>query len=168
VFAVAFIALAVWQYQFVLGIIGLFILLMAGQELNHVRFTTVLSNSVLGDVGSSSIAKVKHNSTFQEVIELTKNQKLHNFLVLDSEDKIVGTLPHWFIKSAIKEPEKYNQVSDLMSNNYRLMDESTPLDDVFNIIQNDGLAIIGITRNNEMVGSIDRDQLSHYISSNTI
>lgn len=168
VFAVAFIILAVWQYQFVLGIIGLFIFLMAGQELNHVKLTTLLSSFKLQDLNNFNIAQVQHDTTFQKVKELIKEQKLKNFLVFNSEAQIIGTLPQWFIKSALKEPEKYTEVSDLMSINYRLIDDQTLLEDVFNLMQNDGLAIIGVTRNNELIGSVDRDQLSQYISSNTI
>lgn len=168
-FAISFLAFSIWNSQFILGIIGLFIYFMAGQELKHVKLTNLLSTFKVADLINPDQGPVLINQMerFEDINEKMHTTKSSNFIVVDDDKNPVGTLPHWFIKSALKEPNKYVYISDLMSDNYKSIDVNTSLEDVFNTMQSDGLAIIGVMEEEKMNGSIDRDQLSRFIATNS-
>lgn len=165
--AIAFAVYALYAGFFMLLIIGPFVYFMAGQEYRQVLLSEIMKNTKLGSIAITSFTKVYENYSTSEFLQETADTDELSFLVYDNEEKIAGSLPVLFVEEIKKNPNKYNTVRDIASDKHRLLDADNSIDQAFQIMKTEGIAIVGIVEKEKVVGVVDRTTISKFIFENS-
>ncbi|MBK8347546.1 MAG: site-2 protease family protein [Saprospiraceae bacterium] len=163
VFAIGFVIFGVFNQQIVLALIGLFIFMMAGQEYNQTRIMAILSEVTVGDIMRTSFTKLHISDLYSTVIDKYYREGEHNFLVFDSMGNISGTIPELFIKDTIKSNSMDKSINQMMSTKTANVSPDDKLKDVIEIMRNGGVAIVGVEKDNQLIGVLDRNNIENYI-----
>jgi len=163
VFAIGFVVFGVFNQQIVLALIGLFIFMMAGQEYNQTRIMAILSEVTVGDIMRTSFTKLHISDLYSTVIDKYYREGEHNFLVFDSMGNISGTIPELFIKDTIKSNSMDKSINQMMSTKTANVSPDDKLKDVIEIMRNGGVAIVGVEKDNQLIGVLDRNNIENYI-----
>ena len=163
VFAIGFVIFGLFNQQIVLALIGLFIFMMAGQEYNQTRIMAILSEVTVGDIMRTSFTKLHISDLYSTVIDKYYREGEHNFLVFDSMGNISGTIPELFIKDTIKSNSMDKSINQMMSTKTANVSPDDKLKDVIEIMRNGGVAIVGVEKDNQLIGVLDRNNIENYI-----
>ncbi len=163
IIAIGLLAYAIISSQILLGFVAVFIYFMAGTEYQQTKTSEKLSNTLIIDIiVKNQIAKVYLQDKFAEI--KNEHTNTNNFLVFNESENLVGTLPNWFLKEALKSPEKYTQVEDLYSKKYSSIPETYSMKKAFDIMQKEGMAILAVMNiDGDIVSSLDREAVSKLV-----
>lgn len=167
ILAIVFIGFAIFKGYFMLILIGPFIYLMAGQEYKQVQLAELMKTTKLSTIAKNTFTKVYQGETIESFIEKTNNTEESSFLVFDNNENLAGSLPELFKDEILKNPKNYNLVQDISSKNAKTIDAEQSVDHAFHIMKDEGLAIVGITDKEKVVGVVDRTTISKFIFENT-
>ena len=163
IFAALFILYAVWDRDVILAFVGLFVFYSAHTEGKNNRLMAKLSDIKIGSIATTSFSKVDITTTFAEISDVFKNSVEKNFLVFGGAD-VVGSLPQQYIVHYLKQginPE--TRIAELMSDRFYLFNYEDSLSDVYEKMNEEGIAIVGIKKDDQLIGVADRLLISKYL-----
>ena len=76
---------------------------------------------------------------------------------------ISGTIPELFIKDTIKSNSMDKSINQMMSTKTANVSPDDKLKDVIEIMRNGGVAIVGVEKDNQLIGVLDRNNIENYI-----
>jgi len=166
-FALFFIGYGLYIEHYVLAFIGGFIFFMATSENRQVKMEESLFITPIKDIMRTEYTKMYLHFSMSKPIELSLKNMERNFLVADIDDRVVGALHHYFIKDAIQNQNLETTVSTYTSPKLAFIDPETPVYDVRNKMNREGLSIVCIGTADEIQGVVDRDGIINFMNLST-
>lgn len=166
VIAVGFVGLGVYLGSMTMPLIGVFIFMSAGKELEQLNVEQKINNTSLNDIMRASYTKLHIGDTLQQAIDLYKKGDEKNFLVFDSLGYVSGALPELYILKAIENGDTDRRLGQYLSQSQGRIDVHSSLIDVFKYLQDKGVTIAEVTDNDTVIGVIDRNMISEAIKIN--
>lgn len=161
--AVLFIIMGIFLAEIVLGLIGLFIFMMAGKEYDQARITMLLGKTTAAEIMRTAFTRLHLSDTYSMVIEKYYREGEQNFLVFDSLGNLSGTVPELFIKDIIKHNTPDKTVNQLMSGKAVTVSPSQSLKEVIELMKNEGIAIVAVGDDQHIMGILDRNGIENFI-----
>ena len=150
---------------FFTSIIGLLVFFSAFQEIQSARLEGVLSEGTVQEVMRGTFTDINPEDPAWIPISYLRQGQENNFLVMDKEDNLIGTLQEEELLLAIKNNQTNLEVADLM-----LKGEDIPrlqpvdnLKQAFGQLQQSSYAILPVERDGKIVGVVDVKLISHYL-----
>ncbi|HPK09030.1 MAG TPA: site-2 protease family protein [Saprospiraceae bacterium] len=166
VLAVVFIILGLYTSNYIWAFIGVFIFTMARVEYQQLVMSKLMKETVATDLVRRSFTKIYHSDDYGRVIEIYKRGVEKNFLVFDQDDFILGSIPELFIKKTIKEKDLMMPVVSRMSQQVTTISNFTMLDEIIKTLKQ-GIAIVGVTERDVLIGVIDRNIVMDFMKMRT-
>ncbi len=165
VLAIGFVIFGIFSQNLALAMIGLVIFMMAGQESSISRANHIIKSTPVYKVMRTLFTRVHQNDTYQNVINIYDKGVEKNFVVSDSTDHIIGSIPELFIKDVIKNDQASKLVSELYSQKLDKVPHDMPIKDLFEFMKENGLSICLVEDHAQIVGVIDRHDVTNFIDS---
>ncbi len=100
IIAVGLLGLAIYRTDLVLGLISLFVFIMAAREYYLVRLEDRMSNNTIAAVFRKEFTRLKMTDSIQEAITISEKGEEEYFLVFNANDHLAGILTQHNIASA--------------------------------------------------------------------
>jgi len=157
--AIGFFLFGVFHQEFILGFIGLFVLVSANAELKNVHLDEVRDNTLVGDITFIDVSEVHHEEIAANFLSGLKNS-LRYILVRDGV-QVLGAIS----RSVIEDIRKYDQLPAFQLIQYRRrISAHLSIRDIVEFYQQNGYEdCLLVFDNNNFVGLIDRESIYHYI-----
>jgi Zn-dependent protease/predicted transcriptional regulator len=162
--AFIFIGIGIYKNQLFLGLIGLFVYFSAKSEFNNLRLLKRMKEISAESIMQTIFKTFLPTDRINEVLAYAHRTQEHNFLILDANDQLVGSIPHLVIRE-FKNLSTDELVENVMSTKLGTVSPDQSLYDIFNYLNNQGLSIVAVTKNNEILGIIDRDLITRIVNN---
>jgi len=162
--AVGFVIYGLYNWEIILAFIGVFVFYAAHTEYKNNNTLSKLSKIKIGDIANASFTKIQTSDVLLMVLREYRGGEEKNFLVFDDNDEIAGSFPEQYIGHFKKEgvsPDRL--ISELMSKRFALFDADTLLSDVYEKMNEEGIAIVGIKKDDQLISVADRPLISKYL-----
>ncbi|MBP7821602.1 MAG: site-2 protease family protein [Saprospiraceae bacterium] len=162
--AVAFFAFGLYEQEYTLMLIGVFVYFAAGSEYKTIKNDDVLEHYKISEISWSNFRLLYETDNMAKALAyLTKGHET-NFLVADDQGKIVGFLSEEIIIDAANA----NVDNDLISHHmkpimYRIKNDDS-LRNAYRVMQAQHLPILPILEDGFLVGVLDADAIDHFLS----
>jgi len=164
--AVVMLVFAVIKMHPVLFAISLAIIYMASSESKQVILQEKLKGSAIGDIVKTNYTRILESDSLSNAITITESTNEKNFLVFDTFGSVVGSLPDIFIKNYNAEEHLSKPVKEIMSSKSGFLDKSATVMDAYEMLNDQGLAILGVNEGGNLIGVVDRESVARFIESN--
>lgn len=164
ILAIGFVVFGLANSMYVLAFIGVFIYMSATAEYRYTKLSSVFSEHIVSDIMRTDFTKLHIGDTYSKPIDLYRRNIESNFLVFDSLGYLVGTVPELFIKEVMHEEFGEDiKVGNKMSSHIGKAAFTSSLKDVFELMNTQGIAIVAIVENDEIIGVVDRTAMSRLL-----
>ena len=160
VMAIGFIIAAFMNSHVILGFIGVFIFTMAHTEYKQIKLMDKLRSTNIGQLAVMDFVPLRTDVLISEVVN---SGLLKSHIVVNEFGIPVGSLPLHFIEDAQQNLSDDLTVGELSSPKIRYLDESRSIEEAKNMMQEEGLSVIAITKNGQLHGAVDRDIILDFI-----
>lgn len=161
--AVGFIGFGLWQGQFMLALIGLFVFTTARNENLMVRTDAMLARFTAQDLMRPTFTRLSANDWMQTPIGLLQQGLERNFLVFDFEENLVGVLDENDIIAALKKRDLSAPVANYMQTEWESVDARESLRYVYHLIRQKGHGILPVVTSTGIVGVVDEAGLLYFM-----
>ena len=161
VFAIGLFFLGIYSVNVFMILIALFVYLGAEAE---ERQTTIMSSLGGVDAGTAMISEVEAldpRETIGHAAELYCRSFQQDFPVMDGP-KLIGLLTRELITETLHKRGPAAVVQDIMITRFPVVNERTPLMEVFEKIQSTGMKAIPVLRGADLRGLITLEQIGRY------
>lgn len=162
VLAIGFVIAAFFNQHLILGFVGIFIYTMAQTEYKQIKLQAKLKSTSIAEITVTDYSPLSEE---QLLSDLPVESKIKSHLVVNSFGFPVGTLPVHFIEDAKINFSDDTKIGELASSKIRSVDLSSPVEDVKQLMQEEGLSVVAITKNGQLHGVVDRDIILDFIRS---
>ncbi|HND89166.1 MAG TPA: hypothetical protein PK971_12605, partial [Saprospiraceae bacterium] len=164
-FALAFTAWGLYSGNFMLALLGLFVIYAARTENNMVQTESILSQYRVLDVVRPQFSRMRHNDWMMQAIETLHHGLERHFLVFDLYDNLVGLLEEESILAAQRKPDVTAEVSAYMQRAEVVrMEDSLLL--VNQLIRQRGYGLVGVVdAQGTLVGVVDEAGLNYFLQT---
>jgi len=152
-----------WGGDYMLSILGIFVILAARSENDSVQTESLLSRFKASDVLRPGFTQLRSNDWMLSAIETMRRGLERHFLVFDLNGRIVGMLEHADIVRAMRKPDVTAEISQY-AHRAELVHMNEPLLKVSYLIRQRGFGIVGVVDDDgNLLGVIDEAGLAHFI-----
>lgn len=162
IIAIGFILLGFYANPFLI-VIGLFVIFAAQAEAGHVEVQSFLAGHTAGEIVMRDVPVLNENDPIDKAVEKLLAGQSKNFLVMDDNNNPVGTLNGDGIIRALHEAGNKVPVGSVANRNLAYVVSSEPLDKVLTMIQAEKHPLVLVTKNRELMGVIDQDNIVEFI-----
>lgn len=163
IIALLLVVAGFWSGDFMLSILGLFVIMAARSENDSVQTEALLSQFKARDLVRPQFTRLRSNDWMMSAIETFRHGLERNFLVFDIQGQLVGMLEQEDIVRAMRKKDitaeigSYTQRAEMVG-----IDES--LVKIHRLLRHQGYGILGIQDEmGNMVGVIDQVGLLNFI-----
>lgn len=142
ILAVGFIAIAIYNNQVTLGLVGVFIYTMAGMENKQVQLRYTLEGAQAHEIMRTDWLRVYETDEMSTVIDNYNRGLQQSYIVYDLGDTIAGTIPDVVVREAIKQDHGGMPVSHYMLQSIGYAEPSTALTDIYHAFTADKYSMI--------------------------
>lgn len=169
ILAVGFIAIAIYDNQITLGLVGLFIYTMAGMENKQVQLRYALEGVVASEIMRVEWQRIYLTYEMAVVIDSYHRGQQKSFVVYDETEAIVGSIPQVVVSQAIKQDATHASVSNYMVQSIGYAEPTTPLTDIYHAFTQQKYSMIVIHDRHSQVeqGLIDPQTFYAFMKSRT-
>lgn len=160
IIAVAFIGLGLYYGHMILPFIGVFIYSMANAENKQVQ-NAEKYHTPLAQLTKTSFTKLTPEITFNQIQEISKRTGEKNFLVFKN-GQAIGSLPEPFLEEAFKKFDLAQPMGQYYSEQYAQLPSSATITDAISVIQSQGVSILGVIQNDQLIGVIDKETIKNH------
>lgn len=163
VIALLLVGAGLWNSDFMLSILGIFVIYAARAENDNVQTEDLLSRFKARDVLRPNFTHLRSNDWMLTAIETLRHGLERHFLVFDVNDRLVGMLEEEDIVRAMRKPDVTTEISQ-----YAQRVEVVHLEDslvkVSALIRQRGNGIVGVADvNGALLGVIDEAGLVYFV-----
>ena len=152
--------------NYTISFIGVYIYLTAGWENKNILILEILKNEIASSIANPSFTKICNEDRMRLPIGIYIKNIEKNFLVFDKEENLIGSLAEAKILEAIRLQQEEDLVTNHISKKIAKVETTTSLNEIFQLITNEGLDIVAVMNGKELIGTIDQDAISHFIDFN--
>ena len=169
IIAVCLLLFGVYNLDFLLAFIGVFVFYSAGAEYQNLSLKRRLETTQAQSIMKTQYSQVKSDMDYEHLISLFQKTGENNFFLFDDHDKIIGNIPYPYLADYVKNNRNQKQlVGELYDATVVKVDRDIKLIDLFNQMQDNGISIVAVVDTQDQVlGIIDRHLLQHWMSSQT-
>jgi Zn-dependent protease len=164
--AVLFIANGIYSGNFLLALIGVFVISTARSEYKHVKISTILRNYTAAHMVRYQFTRIYTNDWMRTPIDLLRHGHERAFIVFDLEENPVGILRETEIMKAQKERKDSVTVAECMEKGVIILPNNTSLAYIYGLIAHDDHEII-LVRNQDSeqsdIGVIDSMSMDYFM-----
>lgn len=164
VIAVLFVILGLWQGQFVLPFIGLFIFMAAAAEYRAVKVEDNLGKRIIDDVFRDQYTTLYEYDPMGHALDRLRRTSEDSFLVTDEQGHISGVITKEAILSAAEKGDLDSFIKTYKSTEYEAVDAAFPLKYILGIFQHRQYSIVPVYKDGAFVGVLDRQTLINAIN----
>lgn len=162
IMAIGFVIMAFINHHLILGFVGIFIFLMARAEYKQVKLQDKLKTTTLDHILISSYEPLTEDTLIRDI---DQEGALLNHLVVNQFGNPVGTLPRQFIEDALEHRSDDVTAGELASSRISYMDVSESVESAKQLMQEEGISVVAVTKNGQLLGAVDRDIIIDFIRS---
>lgn len=161
--ALLLVATGLWNSDYMLSILGLFVIYAARAENDNVQTEDLLSRYKAKDLVRSSYTRLRSNDWMMTAIQTLRHGLERHFLVFDVNDRLVGMIEEADIVRAMRKPDVTTEIIQ-----YAQRAEVVQLEDslvlVSGMIRQRGNGIVGVADEvGNLVGVIDEAGLIYFV-----
>jgi Zn-dependent protease/predicted transcriptional regulator len=161
--AIVFFAISVWQFNLLLGFIGLFVFFAATNEYRYVRTTHLLKSFTIGQLLPEHQATLSPGDNLHEVVDLMQRSNQRNFAVLDEWNSMQGIVKEERVLDTIKQNGlSPHQVREVMESPSAVVSSDYSLEEAFGLLASKE-AIIAVTDGGKVLGVVDYAMLDDFM-----
>ena len=160
VIAVLFVILGIYFGSVTLPLIGIFIFMSAGKELEMLDVEQTLSTTVNRDILRTEYTKLHIGDDISRAVDIYESGTEKNFLVYDSLGYVVGALPELFIQKAIHDKQEDVRLGQYLSQSAGRVEASNSVLSTFNYMKNENVTIAEVLEDDVVIGVVDRNIVS--------
>jgi len=160
-FALLFAYIGLMHGGIILIAIAVFIYMAASSEEMQVDLRTTLKRFKVKDILSSEFLTLHPEATLSKVLELIFHSKQEDFPVMDEgNEKMIGFVTRNDVISGIHRFGVAGKVSSVMTSQVPAVKESTPLDEVQNVMQSNGLRALPVFKDRRVIGLVTTEDIN--------
>jgi Zn-dependent protease len=164
IIATVFMVTALFQQELFLGLIGLFVYIMAGQEYKMVRADQLYKRFFVGQIVRRQFSLVHPHQTVADALQLIHHGLETNLLVGVERNKIDGYISAPDLIKARDKGHEETPVIHFIRPISGAVQLDTPLSNAFIFFQQDIHAFLIVhNAHGEIEGVLDRDQIDHVL-----
>lgn len=165
--AFVFVGYGLYQGDYILVFIGIFVFMSAASEYRMVLAEVLLQTGMASDILRSNYTPLYQDDQMQHAIDLHARGAEKDFVVIDQWGKVQGVLHDEFIARAEETADHEALVKEYMSPSYEHISQSLRLKDVLQLFQKKGYSIVPVVNTEKMIGVVDRQGLNSYLTART-
>jgi Zn-dependent protease/predicted transcriptional regulator len=162
--AIVFFILGFFVNPFLI-LIAFFIFFGAYGENQMVKQNSLLQGHLVKEATLTNITVLRPDNNVQEVIDILLASTEKDFVVAQDND-IVGIVTQKDVIKYAKTPSTL--VRDIMDKNFLVIDESTEITKVLELVGKEKKSFFPVTSNEKLVGAIDMVNISEFILLKTV
>jgi len=162
ILAVGFLITAFINQHLILGFIGIFIFSMAHTEYKQIKLIDKLKSTMIGDI---AVVNIKPLRLDDPIADVSTDGPLKSQIVVNESGFPIGSLPIHFIDDAKENLSRDVTVKQLLSPKIRYVDESLSVEETKELMQEEGLSVVAVTKNGQLHGAVDRYIILNFIRS---
>ncbi len=163
VLAVIGFFLAVYSEDVVMGLISVFVFVMAGQEYKMVKMEGVLNRQNIKELMRVDFSKFLYTDTVQQVVDTFVEGEEKNFLVFDDWGRQRGILKRSEILSAMQKKDFDSEIDPYTTLAAVHLNSMDSLKVAYGLMQNPDHLIIPVFEDGVIVGVLDQKRLDDYL-----
>ncbi len=167
VLAVGLVAAGVYWTDLILGLIGAFVFFSAAQENRIVQAEILMRTTPVGQILRQRFTPVVHTTTMAGVFELMQQTDESDFVIVDSDGSVVGTLSEEHIEIAVDKNDLDVPVTTYMDDGYHQVSTDTSVRELLYLLQRNGSTIVPVWQAKFLAGVIDRKAVNQFINRHT-
>lgn len=156
VLAVGFISFGLYQNDFVLSVIGVFIFFSARNEYRAVYLEQKLEEYTLRDLMNPDLPTLTLQATMSEALDMLHGNGPAGLFVINDEGKIAGLIDGIATKRAVDDEKIEDPVASYMSQGYQFIDVNAPLRHLYSLMVKNQYTILPVTEDAKIIGFVDR------------
>lgn len=159
IIAIAFFMYGIFNEQYSLVLISVFIFFMATREMRDTLITENLSRFFVKDFMRHEFTLLHIADFMSKPIDLFKRNGESNFIIVNGLNEIVGTMPSIFLIEAIKKKATDEKVEHWLSQAVQEINANDTLLTAYEKMNTKGAGILLITSEGKIEGVIDREAI---------
>lgn len=163
--ALGFVILGFTSNPFLI-LIGIFIFLGAQSEANYTETRSVLSGFLVRDAMLQQFRTMNATDEVRVAVGMLLEGQCRSFLVMDDE-KPVGILTRDAIIKALSDAGENTPVAQVMDSDLQLLHPDTPLQDVFQQMQQHRKELMPVMEYGRLVGALDPENVTEFVMIRT-
>lgn len=167
-FGVLFVLYGAYNGELIIAFIGAFVFISARSENRHVQKAHFIETASIADVVNPTFSRFRYSQPLRVLVDEFSKGKERNFLVFDDAgNETVGTVPTLFIQNALDQKLDLDNttIGEIASMRIMPMDISDSFQTLFHNMNEKGIAIVPVLKNEQLVGIVDRDGLMQKLGS---
>ncbi len=161
--ALLLVAAGLWSSDFMLSILGIFVIYAARAENDNVQTEDLLSRYKARDVLRPHFTHLRSNDWMLTAIETLRHGLERHFLIFDVNDRLVGMLEEEDIVRAMRKPDVTSEISQYAQRT-EVVDLEDSLVKVNYLVRQRGFGIVGVTdESGALLGVIDEAGLGYFL-----
>ncbi|MEZ4919230.1 MAG: site-2 protease family protein [Saprospiraceae bacterium] len=161
--AVLFVILGLWQGQFTLTLIGVFVFTTARAENSMVQLDDVLRNHSAREMLRTQFTRVNSMDWMQSALEQLQQGTERGFMVFDINENPVGVLREQEILTAMKNKDLTSPVEHYMHTEIPAIGPDDSLYMVYVLLRQERKGLIAVVENGLLLGVIDELGLDTFL-----
>ncbi len=161
--AVLFVGIGLWKGAFALALVGFFVFALARTENRSVRLDAALRRFKAADLMRTSYTRLSEGDWMQTPIHLLQTGLERHFLVFDAQDHPVGVLEEKRVLEALKQRDYAAPVRQYALQRVQIVSQEARLEHVYYLIFHQGIPLIAVAHQGELVGVIDEIGLFRFL-----
>jgi CBS domain-containing protein len=163
VIALMLVGAGIWGSDYMLSLLGIFVIYAARAENDNVQTEDLLSRYKARDVLRPHFTRLRSNDWMLTAIETLRHGLERHFLVFDVNDRLVGMVEEEDIVRAMRKPDVTTEISQ-----YAQRAQVVQLEDslvrVSSLIRQQGFGIVGVAdESGALLGVIDEAGMAYFV-----
>jgi predicted transcriptional regulator len=148
--------------NFILALIGVFIILFAQAEESYMQIRTLVRGVKLGEVLLYDYRSIDAGLTAQETANHIAGLQDKYFIVMDNEMP-VGSLTRLEVMKAVSEQQGEKKLTELMKENIEYFDRNMLVEDVFDKLSANEARIYPVFDKTKFIGVVSFEHIIEYL-----
>jgi Zn-dependent protease/CBS domain-containing protein len=164
--ALLLVATGIWSGDFMLSILGIFVIYAARAENSNVQTEDFLSKYTAKDVVRYQFTRMRSNDWMLSAIETLRHSLERNFLVFDVNDRLVGIIEEEDILRAMRKPDITTEIVQY-THRLEMVSMQESLVKVHYLLRQKGCGMVGVMEaDGQLIGVIDEAGLAYFTRMN--
>lgn len=160
--AALFVVYGIVSFNFLLTVIGLFIILLAQAEEAYLQLRKLVEGYRLKDMLMYDYDSLEARTTVSDAVGLLQHNHSKQFIVMD-EGAPVGTLARMDVMKAVADQQYNVTIGSLMKDNLVVLDGSKPAADVLQKLSSNEERLYPVMEEGRFAGVINFQQVIEYL-----
>jgi Zn-dependent protease len=161
--AVAFIAFGIYQGEYILPFIGVFVFMTATYEFRSVKQFAKAEETTAGSIARKDYPVLFLHDPIDRAHELYLNKGAQSFIVLDASWQAIGILPEIMIEQSLEHAERPSWVAQYMIPGIQKVKAEANIHEMIDLIHSSSKPLLLVYREDQCIGIVDRNDIQNHL-----